>query len=158
MRYFFSKYKFQMAAGLLLLLPIGVYIINFCDHGFSEDPTMWGVFGDFVGGVYNVLVAILVFFISRNLDKKEAKAHKKAKAAYDIKVQIEKFEPSRNKTKTVEKLTDLILTNKDILDVSTFRILMALNDNLQHVVNKEGEINKQLKKDVLKELTSIYNE
>lgn len=158
MKDFFVRYKFQIVAGILLLLPICAYITNFCDHGFSEDPAMWGVFGDFIGGVYNVLVAVLVFYVSRHLDKKEAKANKKAKAAYEIKSQIEKFESSKNRTKTVEKLTDLILTNKEVLGKSTYQILMALNDNLQHVVNKESEINKQLKKDVTDALDSFYNE
>lgn len=158
MKHFLLKYKFQIVAGILLLLPICAYIINFCDHDFSEDPTMWGVFGDFIGGVYNVLVAVLVFYVSRHLDKKEAKANKKAKAAYEIKTQIDKFESSKNRTKTVEKLTNLILTYKDIIDKSTFQMLMALSDNLQRVINNENEINVQLRQDALNELAALYNE
>lgn len=156
--YFFTKNKFSFFAFLVLLIPIGVYIINFGSHEFSDDPAMWGVFGDYIGGVYNVLVAILVVYISHNLDKKEERQNKKTKAAYDIKVQIEKFETSGNRPKTVERLTNLILSNKEVLGSPTYRMLLSLNDHFQHVITDNIPINMQQKNDAIDDLISIYED
>lgn len=156
--HYIVKYKFQIASALILIVPLGAYVSNFGSCEFSDDPAMWGVFGDYIGGVYNVLVAILVFYISHNLDKKEERQHKRAKAAYDIKVQIEKFEQSKNRTKTVERLTNLILSSKEILGLSLYRMLLSLNDHLQHVINDGIQINNLQVQDALDELKSIYNE
>ena len=153
-----SKNKFQAFSCLILLLPLVVYLINFWSHSFSDDPAMWGAFGDYIGGVYNVLVAMLVFYISHNLDRREEKYHKKAKAAYDIKCQIEKFESSGNKTKAIERLTNLILSNKDILGQPLYRMLLALNDHFQHVINDGAPINNQQRTEVIEALNSVYDE
>lgn len=158
LKFYHKRNQFRLLAILVMLMPLGAYMLNFGDYKFSDDPAMWGVFGDYIGGVYNVLVAILVFYISHNLDKKEERQHKKVKAAYDIKKQIEKFESSRNKTKTVERLANLILTNKDILGSPTYRMLLSLNDHFQHVINENIPLNIQQKKDAIDDLISIYEE
>lgn len=65
---------------LISLIPIGFYIYNFGGCDFSKDPNDWGVFGDYIGGVYSVVITILVVYISRNLEKRdEEKRYKKEK-------------------------------------------------------------------------------
>jgi tetratricopeptide (TPR) repeat protein len=44
---------------ILLILPIGIYIINFYSNGISKNPENWGVFGDFFGGVLNPIISLI---------------------------------------------------------------------------------------------------
>lgn len=62
----------------LLVAPILVYWLNFKGYGVSDNPSNWGVFGDYIGGVLNPFIAflnlgILIYltvFVSREDTKK----------------------------------------------------------------------------------------
>lgn len=52
---------------VVFIIPIGIYWLQFRTAGMSNDPEKWAQFGDYVGGVYSVLVTILAIYLARNL-------------------------------------------------------------------------------------------
>ena len=87
-KYPFISYKWIFIPIYILYLPISTYISQFWHHGFSEDPNMWGVFGDYVGGTYNVLTSLLLAYISYRMSKYQTHGEITQKAAKEILEQV----------------------------------------------------------------------
>lgn len=49
---------------ILTLVPLFVYVIFFWGYPYSDKPGDWGVFGDYVGGTLNPLLAITGIFVT----------------------------------------------------------------------------------------------
>lgn len=47
-----------------LLTPLVIFVWKFNHAPISSDPTMWGVFGDYVGGVLNPLLAVITLGVT----------------------------------------------------------------------------------------------
>ncbi|WP_027388795.1 hypothetical protein [Chryseobacterium gregarium] len=43
---------------LMVIFIVGIYYYKFKDYSVSNDPSMWGVFGDYIGGTLNSIVGI----------------------------------------------------------------------------------------------------
>ena len=43
---------------LILLLPVFIYMLNFCDSEISKDTEIWGNFGDYVNGKFMPIIAL----------------------------------------------------------------------------------------------------
>ncbi|MEM7474204.1 MAG: hypothetical protein AAF483_04370 [Planctomycetota bacterium] len=60
---------------LVAVVPLLIYVFWFAGHEFTENPSDFGVFGDFVGGVTNVILGIiniwLVAYIAVKLGRRE---------------------------------------------------------------------------------------
>jgi hypothetical protein len=56
---------FGFIISIALLIPTLFYTVNFFGSSLSEDPQIWGAFGDYFGGLFNPVIAIanLVIFI-----------------------------------------------------------------------------------------------
>ena len=68
-----------LASGLIL----GIYIGQFFHHPISSNPSDWGVFGDFIGGLFNPVIALLatyLVFLTYRSQKKELRETQKALA------------------------------------------------------------------------------
>lgn len=63
----------------VFVLPIFVYFLNF-HGGFSNDHSDWSAFGDYIGGVYSVIVAILLFYLTINANFSAEKRNEKKEA------------------------------------------------------------------------------
>ena len=57
---------------LVVTMPLAVYVIHFYDYPISENPSDWADFGSYIGGIYSIIVAILVVYLTRDLSKKDA--------------------------------------------------------------------------------------
>lgn len=57
---------------VILASPVLLYIRQFGRLGISNDPQDWAVFGDYIGGVYTVLVTFFAIYLTRNLEKRDA--------------------------------------------------------------------------------------
>lgn len=55
---------YAIILGLICLIPIAIYILNFKKHSLSDDPGDWGTFGDYLGGVLNPILAIIGLYIT----------------------------------------------------------------------------------------------
>ena len=96
---------------VVFIIPIGIYWLKFRTAGMSNDPENWAEFGDFVGGVYSVLVTILAIYLARNLTLKDEAVSKRRDAIDDIFQQIAKIEQCadvNSKTYAVNKLIRLV--------------------------------------------------
>jgi len=52
--------RWTVVLTVLFIAPFIIYYVSFCwFHWFSSDPTNWGVFGDFIGGLLNPFFAAL---------------------------------------------------------------------------------------------------
>ena len=61
----------MLIVALLTIAPILVYSCQFRNLEISDSPGDWGTFGDYVGGVYTVIVVILAVILSRVLEKED---------------------------------------------------------------------------------------
>ena len=68
---------------VVFVLPILVYFLNF-HSGFSNDHSDWSAFGDYIGGVYSVIVAILLFYLTINANFSAEKRNEKKEALIEI--------------------------------------------------------------------------
>lgn len=96
---------------VVFIIPIGCYLLQFCTAGISNDPENWAQFGDYVGGIYSVLVTILAIYLARNLTLKDEVASKRRDAVDDIYQQIAKIEQcvdDNSRTQAVNKLIRLV--------------------------------------------------
>src|SRR5690242_2055719 len=50
--------RIGIALLIIILTTVFFYILNFHSSKFSNDPTSWGVFGDYIGGVLNPIIAL----------------------------------------------------------------------------------------------------
>lgn len=66
-----------ISAIILLFIPLIFYIITFRTHSISQNPSDWGAFGDYIGGVLSLLLSIyttgLLIYITILLNKKDSK-------------------------------------------------------------------------------------
>ena len=54
----------SIIAGVLSLAAIVAYVANFSGAEISRDPAHWGVFGDYLGGVLNPLLALITLLVT----------------------------------------------------------------------------------------------
>ncbi len=96
---FIEKYAASIAsiASILFLIAILSYFVPriFMNIGFTLDYQVWGAFGDFIGGVLNPLISIIVILIlvfdlkfTRNEFIKSIKAQQKSQQAITAQVDI----------------------------------------------------------------------
>lgn len=65
------------------ILPLLIYFLNFHD-GFSTNHSDWSAFGDYIGGVYSVIVAVLLFYLTINANFSAEKRNEKKEALKEI--------------------------------------------------------------------------
>lgn len=56
--------KLAIGLGIICLLPIILYCINFGSYKISDNPADWGTFGDYLGGTLNPILALIGLFIT----------------------------------------------------------------------------------------------
>ena len=141
---------------LLIAAPMIFYMLQFCKAGISGNPANWGAFGDYVGGVYSVMVTVLVIYLTRVLDKNEAKRVKRQEAAENLYKQIQKIDNQN---------VDMRIVNKLLRDIEINSLYFAddLKDRLINLYDyfvqlKEGttNINEGKEQRILTELKRIY--
>ncbi len=91
---------------VVFVLPILVYFVNF-HSGFSNDHSDWSAFGDYIGGVYSVIVAILLFYLTINANFSAEKRNEKKEALkeiYEYIVDVSEEEANSENRRTLRKL------------------------------------------------------
>ncbi|MCR4033634.1 MULTISPECIES: hypothetical protein [Flavobacterium] len=66
---------------LICLIPISCYIIKFAGHRLSNDPAVWGTFGDYLGGTINTILSlsslIILAILTSSINKQSNAENKK---------------------------------------------------------------------------------
>ena len=147
-----KKYGLWILGVIVAIFPLAFYIWRFHSYSLSDNPTDWAVFGDFVGGVYSVIIAVLVVYLARNLERKdEEKRIKKEsiRAVYEQITFIQRDQqPNQNK---VTKLFRLIEDCKLFIDDDFYERLKGLANHL----GAKGR-DRQLEKEIKDELKAEY--
>lgn len=141
---------------VILIFPLTIYFIKFGGGILSDDPADWGVFGDYVGGVYSILVTVLAIYLARALGKKDEKQKKSVIAAEQLYQQIQTIENSNNRN-SITKLQRDIRKNELYISDDLKNDLVKLADEFLEENDGNGAVDIDLKASVLDELKKLYN-
>lgn len=142
----------RLIAVILLVSPLVLYVIQFGGYEISDNPADWGVFGDYIGGVYSVLIALLVVYITRNLSRRDEEKRLKKEALREVYKQITNIQQKQMvDQRKLPKLYKLIEDSKFFIDTDFY-------DRLKGLANEFGERgrNRQMEMEVLEELKEEY--
>ena len=141
---------------VILLLPIIIYVWHFHSYPISDNPVDWGTFGDYIGGIYSVLVALLAVYISHHLeDRKKRRSHSR-EAAENLFQQIQTIRNNKYNFRSIAKLQKLIGTSELYLNSMLLEKISALADCYLRYKNDKEDIDEDLEKETLQELERIY--
>ena len=146
---------------IVLFVPIGIYYLFFRDCAISNNPNDWGVFGDYLGGiyggVYSVVVTILAIYLGRALAKKDSRKEKQKQAAETLLRQIKTIESNNYNLHSIKKLKKEINLNElyisDLLDD-----LIALSDQFQMQKDGTGIVDMEMKDNLMSQLKELYEQ
>ena len=136
------------------VLPILIYVLMFYDCKLSDNPADWGVFGDYIGGVYSVFIALLVVYVTRNLSRRDEEKRLKKEALREVYKQITNIQQKQTiDHRKLPKLYKLIEDSKLFINDDFY-------ERLKELANEFGERgrNRQMEMDVLEELKEEYAE
>lgn len=77
---------------IIAAIPIVVYLLNFMGHSISNNPEQWAFFGDYIGGVYSVVLTCILTFLMYQLNKKDEYNRERLCIIKDLYSNIRKFE------------------------------------------------------------------
>ena len=152
----FKKHWEKYLWGLVIVAPMVLYIINFGRSGISGDPANWGAFGDYVGGIYSVLVTVLVIYLARMLNRKDTMRREKQEAAVEVYKQIQKINNQNVDLRSVNKLLRDIESNSIYFSDDLTERLTNLFDYFTQLKAGTTNIDEGKEQRVLTELKRIY--
>lgn len=159
MKVFFLKIRDWFTTHIIMLLafimciPILAYICNFGCNGISEDVSDWANFGDYIGGVYSVLITILAIYLTRELNQRDKQKESKRCAISQIHAQFLNITrcPVSTMAKSVNKFFKLIEDNRYYLSDEQLQKLQAFgNYFLEHPNNRDANIEKDMLEYILR--------
>jgi len=158
----FKRILIFVLFGVILLLPIAFYIGKFHFYEISENPEHWAWFGDYIGGVYSILVAFLVVILTYNLELLKTKKSKIQGFAEDLNNQIKKLHRNNFNLNSCKMFKETIEEAKLYVTERQYELFNALADN--YIVTKaknsngnDSQIDIDLEDKVKKELKRMYN-
>ena len=128
---------------LLMIIPVALYVIKFGGYKISDDPQDWGVFGDYIGGVYTVLVTLFAIYLTRNLEKRDAERAKAKAAVSAIYEQLAKINYQHVDLSSADKLLRLTKENELYLPQYLIEKLIELHDDYVEAKDEPNKFNLQ---------------
>lgn len=153
--YPFKRHKWKYIAAYILYVPVTTYISQFWHHNISDEPSNWGVFGDYIGGVYNVLTSLLVAYISYKISKMQTRGEYTRSTAIDILNQIQTMKTKNYHHKSIDKLRRQAKENETYIGKLLKDNIIMLADNYVQVRYDHNPVNINLEKAVITELKEI---
>lgn len=137
------KYLYYLIASI----PIIAYILNFINSEISNDPEKWAFFGDYIGGVYSVVLTCLLTHLMYKLNKVNETNKGKKELIKNLHSKILEFNlfPLTNQ-EDINKFLLLVYNSELILnDNNLFNKLISMYDYYL------GLYNNTCSKDITKE-------
>lgn len=141
---------------LIAIIPIIIYIVNFNSHTISDDPEKWAFFGDYIGGVYSVVLTCLITYLMYKLNKVDETNKEKKELIKSLYLKINEFNlfPLNNQDEINKYLllvynSELVLDDNNLFNklISMYDYYLGLcNNTCTKDFNKEEEIINILKK------------
>lgn len=143
---------------MIIIIPIGLYWYNFRDYELSKNPEDWGVFGDYIGGVYNVLTTVVLFFITYYLNKTDRRKTIQINAAEELLSAVENLETKKD-SRSLSNLVKKMDKNKYRLPEMILDKLETLHNNMVEYLDKSNpvQMNLEIIISVKKDLSKIIN-
>ncbi len=141
---------------IIFCIPLILYISKFGGSKLSDDPQDWGVFGDYFGGVYSILVTLIAVYLARALEKRDSKIDRIRNAIVEINDQISTIKNNNYNLNSINRLLHLITRYKIYFPDSLCKKLSKLYD--VYLKRNAGEnMIDVVENDVLQELKQLYN-
>lgn len=142
---------------LVLAAPLVVYVIHFGKLSISDNPADWGSFGDYIGGVYAVLVTFLAVYLTRHLEKRDAERNKAKAAVGEIYQQIGKIDYQHVNMNSVNRLLRLTKEYELYIPSALFDRLADLHDDYVVAKDNPKAFNLQKEEGIKKQLKKLYD-
>lgn len=152
----FKRNKVVIVSSFIMILPVIIYVWHFRDHEVSDSPEDWGTFGDYIGGVYSVLVALIVLYLSHQLEKNRGRDASIKEHAEELFKQIGVIKNNNYNLNSCSKLLTLVNKAKLYLPPRICEMTESLANNYMSHKNDEMPLNQKLEQDTIKELKRIY--
>ena len=140
-----STWKWILAI-LFLAAPLLIYVFKFGTYSISNDPADWALFGNYIGGIYTVLVTLFAIYLTRHLDKRDVEKKKAKIAIGELYEQICKIDYQQIDMRSVKRLLRLTHEYELYIPNDVYTKLTELYDD--YVVAKDNPESFQLQKEV----------
>lgn len=148
-----------LIASILSLIPLLLYICNFGMNGISDDLEDWAYFGNYVGGVYSIVVALFVLFLARKLERNDKRKEKRQEAIDEIYSQFCKMKncPSHKLAQSVNKFFRKIEQYRLCLTDDQFNKMQGFGNYFLNVANSPSSKDPYIEEEMKIYLLSLYN-
>lgn len=135
-----------------------MYYHQFGGNGLSKDTEEWSRFGDYIGGVYSGIIAIVAIFITYFLDKGRIRLNFQRNRSEKLMLAILHMKKRANITnEDCTKFQELIgLAKLDLPELLVDKLASLADDYLLYLYQNE-HIDADLEDAVLSELKAIYH-
>ena len=133
---------------LIVLFPIAFYCYNFRRYSLSNNPEYWGFFGDYIGGVYSVVLTMALFYISYLLNKQEIGYRKLSNAVKEIYDLIPSTNSRKIDIKKINKLNRLIDVYENVLPKNIYEDLINISNYYREIENDPSKRDKHREEDI----------
>ncbi len=147
-----------IAAAIVMIAPIACYMWKFRSGHISDSPADWGTFGDYIGGVYSVIIAFLVVYITRNINRSDKERDKKREALRGIYLKIGEIQIGRGRKDY--KITNLFLLIEEArlyIDNDFYRELKDLGNYFLQCNRNAGARNRVFENSVKERVKEAYD-
>ena len=148
-----------LIACCLSSIPLLLYICNFGMNGISDNLEDWANFGDYIGGVYSIVVTFLVLFLARNLERKDKRREKRQEAIDEIYSQFTKMQncPSHKLAQSVNKFFRKIEQYRLCLTDDQFCKMQGFGNYFLNVASQTSSKDPYIEEEMKVYLLSLYN-
>jgi hypothetical protein len=103
-------------SGILILIPITLYILFFFYNDISNNPNDWGLFGDYFGGVLNPLIALFTLIILGYLTYLVSKTNtEETKNLFFLQQRIKAYQEISVLANNIDISIDLVTLRNDLM-------------------------------------------
>lgn len=158
-----NKWLIIIICTIFTIAPICVYFWTFRSYSISDDPNDWGVFGDYIGGIYGgfftCLITILAIYLARALTKRDLRQFKTSAAAEKLYKQICVIENNGYNLNSINKLLrdikecELYFPDKEFIEQ-----LGRLYDQFVEQNGGTGTVDEELKNYIITQLKVYYEQ
>lgn len=142
---------------VVLIFPLFMYFRQFSKNGLSNDTEEWSRFGDYIGGVYSGIIALVAIFITYSLEKGRSKSdilHKRAESLISIILHMKKRNFTNSDCTSFQEQIGVAKLDLPNLLVDK---LTSLADNYLLYLYQHENVDVDLENSILEELKTIYH-
>lgn len=153
------KIQFTVIA-LIGIIPLLAYCCQFggTDSHLSDDPEDWAFFGDYIGGVYSVILTCLLTYLTYFLQKRGTLSKSRKDVIRELFSQINALNSvEKPDVSAVNNFTKLVIDSEILFyNEKEYMILLVITDYYKAIITEERVPRIEL--EIKKKLISMYNE